>query len=168
MFSYKNWGSRKKGYPTCIQRKNKENFVSFLPYNYISSPGSLFPLLSKNPCISWLLPYLWRRKWQPTPAFLPEESRGQRSLASYSPWGCKSEHNLATKPPPPPPSPRSPTNWHLPSTSTRLASGAAAAADLQHPLEGAQGGEQEQGPLCSGETGWTGVQVARYFQELIL
>ena len=22
----------------------------------------------------------WRRKWQPTPVFLPEESRGQRSL----------------------------------------------------------------------------------------
>ena len=24
-----------------------------------------------------------------TPAFLPGESRGQRSLAGYSPWGCK-------------------------------------------------------------------------------
>ena len=31
-----------------------------------------------------------RRKWQPTPVFLPGESHGQRSLAlSYSPWGCK-------------------------------------------------------------------------------
>ena len=28
----------------------------------------------------------WRRKWQPTPAFLPGESHGQRSLAGYSPW----------------------------------------------------------------------------------
>ena len=27
--------------------------------------------------------------WQPTPVFLPGESHGQRSLASYSPWGCK-------------------------------------------------------------------------------
>ena len=26
---------------------------------------------------------------QPTPIFLPEESHGQRSLVSYSPWGCK-------------------------------------------------------------------------------
>ena len=25
------------------------------------------------------------RAWQPTPVFLPEESHGQRSLASYSP-----------------------------------------------------------------------------------
>ena len=27
--------------------------------------------------------------WQPTPAFLPGEFHGQRSLAGYSPWGCK-------------------------------------------------------------------------------
>ena len=25
----------------------------------------------------------------PTPVFLPGESHGQRSLAGYSPWGCK-------------------------------------------------------------------------------
>ena len=31
----------------------------------------------------------WRRKWQPTPVFLPEESHGQRSLGGYSPWGRK-------------------------------------------------------------------------------
>ena len=42
-------------------------------------------------------------------------------------------HNLVTKPPPPPPSPWSPTNWHLPSTSTRVTSGSAAPANLQHP-----------------------------------
>ena len=28
----------------------------------------------------------WRRKWQPTPGFLPEESYGQRSLVGYSSW----------------------------------------------------------------------------------
>ena len=31
----------------------------------------------------------WRRKWQPTPVFLPGESHGQRSLAGYSPWHRK-------------------------------------------------------------------------------
>ena len=31
----------------------------------------------------------WRRKWQLTPVFLPGEPHGQRSLAGYSPWGCK-------------------------------------------------------------------------------
>ena len=31
----------------------------------------------------------WRRKWQPTPVFLPGEFHGQRSLAGYSPQGHK-------------------------------------------------------------------------------
>ena len=30
-----------------------------------------------------------RRKWQPTPVFLPGESHGQRNLVGYRPWGCK-------------------------------------------------------------------------------
>ena len=30
-----------------------------------------------------------RRKWQPSPVFLPGISRGQRSLAGYSWWGCE-------------------------------------------------------------------------------
>ena len=30
----------------------------------------------------------WRRKWQPTPVFLPGESHGRRSLVGCSPWGC--------------------------------------------------------------------------------
>ena len=29
----------------------------------------------------------WRRKWQPTPVFLPGESRGQRSLVGYTAHG---------------------------------------------------------------------------------
>ena len=37
----------------------------------------------------WIGKIPWRRKWQPTPVFLPGESHGQRSLAGYSPWGCK-------------------------------------------------------------------------------
>ena len=31
----------------------------------------------------------WRRKWQPTPVFLPGEPHGQRILVGYSPRGCK-------------------------------------------------------------------------------
>jgi len=37
----------------------------------------------------------WRRKWQPTPVFLPGESHGQRSLTGYSPWGLKSRTQLS-------------------------------------------------------------------------
>ena len=29
----------------------------------------------------------WRRKWQPTPVFLPGESQGQRSLLGCRLWG---------------------------------------------------------------------------------
>ena len=33
----------------------------------------------------WVRKIPWRRKWQPTPVFLPGESHGQRSLGGYSP-----------------------------------------------------------------------------------
>ena len=40
---------------------------------------------------TWFNPWIgkisWRRKWPPTPVFLPGEFHGQRSLAGYSPWG---------------------------------------------------------------------------------
>ena len=32
---------------------------------------------------------LWRKKWQPTPVFLPAEFHGERSLVYYSPRGHK-------------------------------------------------------------------------------
>ena len=38
---------------------------------------------------SWVRKIPWRRKWQPTPVFLPGKSHGQRSLIGYSPWGHK-------------------------------------------------------------------------------
>ena len=38
------------------------------------------PLVGKIP---------WRRKWQPTPVFLPGQSYGQESLVGYSPQGVK-------------------------------------------------------------------------------
>ena len=38
-------------------------------------------LLSMHACMHW------RRKWQPTPAFLPGESQGQRGLVGCCLWG---------------------------------------------------------------------------------
>ena len=32
----------------------------------------------------WVRKIPWRRKWQPTPVFLPEKSYGQRRLVGYS------------------------------------------------------------------------------------
>ena len=37
----------------------------------------------------WVGKIPWRRKWQPTPIFLPGESHGRRSLVGYSPQGHK-------------------------------------------------------------------------------
>ena len=47
----------------------------------------------------WIGKIPWRRKWQPTPVFLPGKSNGQRSLAGYyGPWGHKRIGlDLATK-----------------------------------------------------------------------
>ena len=33
----------------------------------------------------------WKRKWQPTPVFLPGKSHGQRRLEGYSPWVANSQ-----------------------------------------------------------------------------
>ena len=41
---------------------------------------SFYPWVGKVP---------WRRKWQPTPTFLPGESHWQRSVVDYSPQGCR-------------------------------------------------------------------------------
>ena len=43
----------------------------------------------------WVEKIPWRRKWQPTPLFLPGKSHGQRSLVGYSPWGCKESDTAA-------------------------------------------------------------------------
>ena len=37
----------------------------------------------------WVRKIPWRRKWQPTPVFLPGKFHRQRTLAGYSPWGLK-------------------------------------------------------------------------------
>ena len=44
-----------------------------------------------NPCVRKIP---WRRKWQPTPVFLPGESHGERSLAGYSPGVTKNRSQL--------------------------------------------------------------------------
>ena len=37
----------------------------------------------------WDRKILWKKKWQPTPVFLPGKPHGQRSLVGYSPCGHK-------------------------------------------------------------------------------
>ena len=44
----------------------------------------------------WVRKIPWRRKWQPTPVFLPGKSRVQRGLADYSSWDHKESEWLIT------------------------------------------------------------------------
>ena len=43
----------------------------------------------------WVRKIPWRRKWQPTPVFLPGESHGRRSLVGYNPRVAKSRTQLS-------------------------------------------------------------------------
>ena len=43
----------------------------------------------------WVGKIPWRRKWQPTPVFLPGESHGQSGLTGYSPRDRKSRTRLS-------------------------------------------------------------------------
>ena len=45
---------------------------------------------------SWVRKIPWRRKWQPTPLFLPGKCDGQRSPVSYSPQ-CRKEANTTER-----------------------------------------------------------------------
>ena len=42
----------------------------------------------------WIGKILLRRKWQPTPVFLPGKSQGQRDLVGRSPWGRRVRQDL--------------------------------------------------------------------------
>ena len=44
----------------------------------------------------WVGKIPWRNEWLPTPAFLPEEFHGQKSLEGYGPWGLKESDKTNT------------------------------------------------------------------------
>ena len=62
-----------------------------------SGKESACPCRSSRRCgfDPWVGKILWRRKWQPTPVFLPGKCHGQRSLARYSPRGPRVGCDLA-------------------------------------------------------------------------
>ena len=63
----------------------------FVVYSGASGKESAcqFRRLKRRRFNAWVGMILWRRKWQPTPVFLPAVSYGQRSLVGYSPQGHK-------------------------------------------------------------------------------
>ena len=61
---------------------------------WTEEPGGLLSMGSHRVGHDWatslsLFTFMhWRRKWQPTPVFLPEESQGRGSLVGCRLWGC--------------------------------------------------------------------------------
>ena len=53
----------------------------------LQSMGSLRVLHNRATSLSLFTFMHWRRKWQPTPVFLPGESQGRRSLVGCRLWG---------------------------------------------------------------------------------
>ena len=65
--------------------------VGYLPLAPPGKPTNAEDMSS----VSGLERFPWRRKWQPTPVFLPGKSHGQRSLEGYSPRVTKSQARLS-------------------------------------------------------------------------
>ena len=87
-----------------IERLTRKDTNSSQMYFYIyatpikTASSFLFVFsYDKNICLAmkktefnpWIRRIHWRKEWQSTPVFLPGEFHGQKSLAGYSPWGCK-------------------------------------------------------------------------------
>ena len=66
-------------------RKGEKRIQKEQPWEMIKVVNRETIILSFNP---WVRKIPWRRKWQPTPVFLPGEPHGQRSLVGYSPQSC--------------------------------------------------------------------------------
>ena len=100
---------------TAAQRRQWHPHSSTLAWKipWMEAPGGLQPMGSLRVGHDWatslsLFTFMhWRRKWKPTPVFLPGESHAQRSLVGCHIWGNT----------------ESDTNW------SDLAAAAAAAAD---------------------------------------
>ena len=80
---YQPWGSKESD---VIEHRGTHTIRDSMPWAW-----NLFVLNAATfngvVCFKW--GSFWRRKWQPTPVFLPGISHGQRSLVGYSPCGRK-------------------------------------------------------------------------------
>ena len=61
----------------CLNNLLGASLVAWMVKNPLATGRPMFDL--------WVEKISWRREWQPTPVFLPAESRGQGSLAGNCP-----------------------------------------------------------------------------------
>ena len=81
-----------EGIPERAMVPNSSTLAWKIPWT--EEPGRLQSMGSQRVGHDWatslsLFTFMhWRRKWQPTPVFLPGESQGRGSLAGCRLWGC--------------------------------------------------------------------------------
>ena len=109
---YSPWGRKQSDMTEWLSISQREHKAQYwIPLSTYS--GILAFWLSQRPWFSgkesacqhrrcrfnpWVRKTPWRRKWEPTPVFLPGEFHGQWGLADYSPWGHKRiGHDLGSK-----------------------------------------------------------------------
>ena len=85
-------GSRKDFLGLCCEEAGtNNNSVSGLP-RWLSGTETTCQC-KRHRRWSWIRKIPWRRKWQPTPVFLPRKSYGQKSRMGCNSGGCKeTEH----------------------------------------------------------------------------
>ena len=85
------WWNLSGGFPAFVSQHHVWKITHIFVYNCTLFILILVSFKFNN--IDWatslsLFPFIrWRRKWQPTPVFLPGESQGRRSLVGCRRWG---------------------------------------------------------------------------------
>ena len=98
-----------------LETKQSQVCLSHRPFKWISNVFTEKAMAPHSSTLAWKIPWMeepgaavpgvvvsrtglsgftftfhfhhWRRKWQPTPVFLPGESQGRGSLVGCRPWG---------------------------------------------------------------------------------
>ena len=63
--------------------------IIYLGASLVAQRIKRLPAMQETRVLSLGRKVSWRRKWQPTPVFLPGKFHGRRTLVGYSPWSCK-------------------------------------------------------------------------------
>ena len=85
------WPSTVYGVPKSQTPLSTHSFKTFILGFPLPQSLKNLPEMQETWVWFWVGKSPWRRKWQPTPVFLPGESHGQRRLVGYSLWGHKSQ-----------------------------------------------------------------------------
>ena len=101
---YKNWNFGENSLVISEKAMATHSRTLAWKIQWMEEPGGLQSVGSERVGHDWttslsLFTFMhWRRKWQPTPVFLPGESQGRGSLVGCCLWGCTVGHewsNLA-------------------------------------------------------------------------